>query len=108
MIWKGWLLDMGVNEGAILEQLEDLARSLGIEIRHEQLRREGSFSPGGLCRLKGDYLLIFNTKATSEDRIEALVKALDRFDLDQVYLKPGLREFLDKYPKKKEVEDATD
>jgi hypothetical protein len=94
---------MAVNEGAILEQLEELARSLGIEIRKEQLRREGSFSPGGLCRLKGEYLLIFNTKATKEDRIEALVQAVGRFDLDKLYLKPGLREFLDNYPKTEET-----
>jgi len=107
MIWKGWTLNMGVNEGAILGQLEELARSLGMEIRNEPLKREGSFSPGGLCRLKGEYLLIFNTKATKEDRIEALVQAVSRFDLDQLYLKPGLREFLDNYPKNKE-EDRVD
>ena len=94
---------MGVDKGAILGQLEDLAGSLGIEIRNEPLRREGSFSPGGLCRLKGEYLLIFNTKATQEDRIEALVGAVGRFDLDQLYLKPGLREFLDNYPKTEEL-----
>ena len=99
---------MGVDEGAILGQLEELARSLGREIRNEPIRREGSFSPGGLCRLKGEYLLIFNTKATREDRIEALVQAVGRFDLDQLYLKPGLREFLDNYPKKKEGEDRID
>ena len=96
---------MGVKEGAILEQLEELAQSLGMEIRNEPLKREGSFSPGGLCRVKGEYILIFNTKATREDRIEALAKAVKRFDLDEVYLRPGLREFLDKYPKEKEEED---
>ena len=96
---------MGVDEGTILGQLEELARSLGIQIRNEPLKREGSFSSGGLCRLKGEYLLIFNTKATREDRIEALVQAVGRFDLDQIYLKPGLREFLDSYPKKKEEEN---
>jgi hypothetical protein len=95
---------MGVAKSNILGQLEELAGSLGIEIRNEPLRREGSFTPGGLCRLKGEYLLIFNTKATKEDRIEALVQAVSRFDLDQVYLKPGLREFLDNYPKPKETE----
>ncbi len=98
---------MGVNESTILGQLEELARSLGIQIRNEPLKREGSFTSGGLCRLKGEYLLIFNTKATREDRIEALVQAVGRFDLDQLYLKPGLREFLDSYPKKEE-EDRVD
>ena len=99
---------MGVNEGAILEQLEELARSLGVEIRNETLKKEGSFSPGGLCRFKGDYILIFNTRATREDRIEALAKAVKRFDLDELYLRPGLREFLDNYPIKKEEEDRID
>ena len=95
---------MGVNKANILGQLEELARALGIEIRNEPLRKESSFSPGGLCRFKGDYLMIFNTKATKEDRIEALAEAVTRFNLDQVYLRPGLREFLDKYSKKKEDE----
>ena len=99
---------MGVNEGAILEQLEELARSLGVEIRNETLKKEGSFSPGGLCRFKGDYILIFNTRATREDRIEGLAKAVKRFDLDELYLRPGLREFLDNYPIKKEEEDRID
>ena len=88
---------MGVNKTNILGQLEELARSLGIEIRNEPLKKESSFSPGGLCRFKGDYLMIFNTKATNDDRIEALARALTRFDLDQVYLRPGIREFLNKY-----------
>ena len=92
---------MGSNKATILGQLEELARSLGIEIRNEPIRKESSFSPGGLCRFKGDYLLIFNTKATKDDRIEALAQALTRFDLDQVYLRPGLREFLDKYREKR-------
>jgi hypothetical protein len=99
---------MRVNEGAILGQLEELAQSLGIEIRNEPFKKEGSFSPGGLCRFKGDYILIFNTKATREDRIEALAKAVKRFDLDELYLRPGLREFLDNYPKEKEEEDRND
>ena len=93
------MYSMAVKESAILAQLEELAQSLGMEIRNEPLKREGSFFPGGLCRVKGEYVLIFNTMATREDRIEALVKAVKRFDLDEVYLRPGLREFIDKYPK---------
>jgi N-dimethylarginine dimethylaminohydrolase len=93
---------MGSNKATILGQLEELARSLGIEIRNEPIRKESSFSPGGLCRFKGDYLMIVNSKATNEDRIEALARALSRFDLDQVYLRPGLREFLDRYRGKQE------
>jgi hypothetical protein len=84
-----------LDEDTLLGQLEELARSLEIEIRYEPLKREGSFFPGGLCRIKGDYVLILNSMATTQDKIQALAKAVNRFDLSRVYLRPGIREFLD-------------
>ena len=85
-----------MDEDTLLGQLEELAHSLGIEIRDEPLKREGSFFPGGLCRIKGEYVLILNAAAATEDKIQTLAKAVNRFDLSRVYLRPGLREFLDK------------
>jgi len=83
-------------EETLLAQLEELARALDVEIRYEPMRREGPTYPGGLCRLKGQYVLIIDSKATPGDKIQALAKAANRFDLSQVYLRPGVREFLDK------------
>lgn len=88
--------EAGLDEETLLGQLEELAQSLDIEIRYEPLKREGSFFPGGLCRIKGEYVLILNSTATIEDKIHTLAKAVNRFDLSRVYLRPGLREFLDK------------
>jgi hypothetical protein len=88
-----------LDERSLLGQLEDLARSLGIEVRYEMLKREGAFAQGGLCRLKGQYLLLVNSKAPSRDKIEALALAVNRFDLTQVFMKPSLREFLARIPK---------
>jgi hypothetical protein len=85
-----------LDEDTLLGQLEELAHSLGIEIRYEPLRRESSFFPGGLCRVKGEYVLILNVTASTEDKIQTISKAVNRFDLSRVYLRPGLREFLDK------------
>ena len=84
-----------MDENTLLGQLEELAQSLGIEIRYEVLKREGSFFPGGLCRLKGEYVLILNSAATLGDKIQTLAKSVNRFDLSKVYLRPGLREFLE-------------
>jgi hypothetical protein len=47
-----------MDEQEILNQLEELAESLGIIIRYEQLLKEGSFFPGGLCKVKGENILI--------------------------------------------------
>jgi hypothetical protein len=88
-----------LDERSLLGQLEDLARSLGIEVRYEMLKREGAFAQGGLCRLKGQYLLLVNSKAPNRDKIEALALAVNRFDLSQVFMKPNLREFLARIPK---------
>ncbi len=88
-----------MDERSLLGQLEDLARRLGIEVRYEMLKREGAFAQGGLCRLKGQYLLLINSKAPHRDKIEALALAATRFDLSQVFMKPGLRDFLARLPK---------
>jgi len=88
-----------LDERSLLGQLEELARGLGIEVRYEILKREGASTQGGLCRLKGQYLLLVNSKAPNRDKIEALALAVNRFDLSQVFMKPGLRDFLARIPK---------
>ena len=84
----------GFNEKNILHLLEELAQSLEIDVRYEQIKKEGSFYPGGFCLVKGERILILNSKATIDDKIQALAKAVKSFDLSQVYLRPALREFL--------------
>ncbi|MFH1349297.1 MAG: hypothetical protein ABII26_00005 [Pseudomonadota bacterium] len=86
-----------MDENTILKQLEELAASLSIQIRYDAIKKEGTYYPGGLCRVKGENILFINSKADTRDKIEALAKAVSRFDLSQVYLRPGLREFLEGY-----------
>lgn len=83
-----------MNENTLLSQLEELAHSLKIEVRYEPIKKEGSFYPGGLCQIKGEYVLILNSAATVRDKIQTLARAVNRFDLSRIYLRPGLREFL--------------
>jgi hypothetical protein len=87
-----------LDENTILGQLEELAHSLSIRVRYEPIKKEGTFYAGGLCQLKGEILLIVNNRASVRDKVRALATALKRFDLSQVYLRPGLREFLENLP----------
>lgn len=87
----------GMDEKEILNQLEELAESLGIRIRYEQLLKEGSFFPGGLCKVKGEDILIINSMAGIDDKIEILANAVVSFDLSRIYMRPALREFLSKH-----------
>jgi hypothetical protein len=92
-----------LDERSLLSQLEDLARSLGIEVRYEMLKREGAVTQGGLCRVRGQWLFLVNSKAPNRDKIEALALAVNRFDLSQIFMKPGLRDFLARFPKNEAV-----
>ncbi len=89
-----------MDENAIIEQLEELIRSFGVQIRREPMKQDEDLVKvvGGLCLLKGEYVLIVNSRATMMDRIWTLATVLKHFDLDQIYLRPFLRELLDKIP----------
>jgi hypothetical protein len=78
----------------LLSQLEELTESLGIKIRYEKIVKESSYFSGGLCKIKGEDVVIINSKSAVEDKIEILSGALRTFDLSQVFIKPAIREFL--------------
>jgi hypothetical protein len=84
-----------LEEIALLDHLEALAESLGVRVRYDILPEEVGFASGGLCRLKGRYVVIINEKASKAEKIRTLSRALRRFDLGAVYLKPAVRELLE-------------
>jgi len=87
-----------MDESTIIRQLEALAVTFGLQICYEPIRIDDDLPnmPGGVCRLKGDNLLIINSNATLQDRIDTLAEAVKNFDLDRVYLLPVIRELLEK------------
>ena len=86
-----------MDEDAVIEQLEQLASALGIEIRYEPitLEEESINVVGGFCILRGENLLIINSSVGIKDRIRVLAQALSRFSLDHIYVKPAIRELLE-------------
>ena len=55
-----------MDENTIIEQLEDLIKSIGIQIRCEAIKKDEDLVNvvGGLCLLRGESVLIINSKAT--------------------------------------------
>ena len=92
-----------MDESTIIEELEELIESFGIQIRHEAIKQDEDLVKvvGGLCLLKGEYVLIINSRATMMERINTLARALKHFDLDHIYLRPVFRELLDKIPEQR-------
>jgi hypothetical protein len=87
-----------MDESTIIRQLEALAVTFGLQIRYEPIRIDEDLPnvPGGVCRLKGDNVLIINSNATLRDKINTLAEAVKNFDLDRIYILPVIRELLEK------------
>jgi hypothetical protein len=86
-----------MNEESLLNQLKELAEKIGISVRDENIDIEESSSSGGLCRVGGKYILILNSKATVKEKNQVMIKALQQFDLTELYVKPVIRELLEGY-----------
>ena len=87
-----------MDDVTTLNQLEELAVRLGMTIRYEPLKIEGSVYIGGFCRVKGHDFVIVNKKATTIERIHILTDALKRCELSEIYMLPSLRKLLDQEP----------
>ncbi len=92
-----------MDENTIIDQLEELIERFGVQIRYEAIKQDADSVNviGGLCLLKGEYVLIINSKVTTGDKIRTLGMALKQFDHDKIYMRPILRELLDRIPEQR-------
>lgn len=74
----------------LITELEEVARELGITIRYEK----GDFE-GGFCVLKDRRLLLINKRLLPNKRASVLAVAMNEVGLDNTFLKPVLREYID-------------
>jgi hypothetical protein len=73
----------------------ELAGQLNIKVRVERLEQ----APGGLCRLKGQNFIFINQSLNQEARTLRLALSIKELNLEQVYIKPFLRDYLEQLEK---------
>lgn len=79
----------------LLELLEHAAEQLSIKVSYEPL--QSMVVHGGLCRVKGQYRVIIDKRATAEERVITLATALGQFDTSELELPAKVREVLRTY-----------
>jgi hypothetical protein len=72
------------------KELESLAAGSNIGIRYEK----GDFE-GGFCVLKDERLIVVNKKLAPSKKASILAQGLAEIGIDEVYLKPAVREFIE-------------
>ena len=84
----------------LLAELEEIIGRLGYKLRYEK----GDFE-GGYCLLKESHLFVINSKNEIEKRIAIIAKNIKEIGIDDVYIKPQIREVIEKENSKSEPKE---
>jgi hypothetical protein len=79
-----------MNSQEMLEQLEALAQRMSIKVRYEKCK-----SRGGLCRVKGEQMIIVRKNLTVPEKVDILSHAVCKLPLEDYYMMPEVRKVLE-------------
>ena len=83
-----------MEENRLLEDLEEIAERLSIDVQYDDLMAGDITVKGGLCKLRGRHVIIMDRRTPPPERIEVLVRALRQFDLTSLFMKPYIRSII--------------
>jgi hypothetical protein len=75
-----------------LKELETVAEKKQIRVTYEAIG--GELGAGGLCKVKGQYRVIIDRRATDGDKINVLAAALAQFSLEDVFMSEEIRNLI--------------
>jgi hypothetical protein len=76
----------------LVQHLSDAVRKTGYKVRTE----EGNFH-GGSCILAEERIVILNRRMGHEERAELLARVLSTQNLDDVFIVPEVRAYIEKF-----------
>jgi hypothetical protein len=87
-------MDDGLSDTALLQHLETLAAQLEIEVRYENLADDEVTIHSGGCKLLDRDLVFIDRQQPLVERARLLARELSRYDLENFYILPRVREFI--------------
>ena len=82
-----------------LSALEEVAHKKSIKVAYEPLG--GELGGGGLCKVKGEWRILIDKRATPGERVAIVAEGLAQFTLDDVFVAPEIRDLIDKMKRRK-------
>lgn len=83
----------------ILEELMHLAKNIGVTVRKEN----GKFKSAS-CEVKSQKLIVLNRSTTLETMSSALAIGLAQYPIENLYIKPVVREYIEEQVQNKSKE----
>ena len=85
----------------LYQELIHLAERLGIDVSEKSFRNVGVTVQSGFCVVRGKQRIIVDRNVSVGEKSRIVAECLAELPLDQVYVIPGLREFIQKHTVKK-------
>ena len=87
-------MDDGLSDTALLQHLETLAAQLEIEVRYENLADDEVTIHSGGCKFQNRNLILIDLQQPLRERARLLARELSRYDLENFYILPRVRDFI--------------
>jgi hypothetical protein len=88
---------MSRRDEALCEELKEVARRLGVQVREEILLREVGYRVrSGACRVRGAEVIFLDRNLPPAERVQVLLDGLAGRSVETVYLTPALRRLLER------------
>jgi len=85
-----------MNPTELYQQLKDLAAKLDIQVAEQNLRVTGVNAKSGFCVVKDQKLFIMDKHLPVREKLETLAECLKTMPLDDIYVVPVVRKYLDR------------
>jgi hypothetical protein len=81
-----------LRDEEIMKALEEVAERLSIQVHYEEMKAFEFRVEDGSCRVKGETSIFIDRKRPLKEKISILARELKKFDLEDIYVPPLLRE----------------
>jgi hypothetical protein len=85
-----------MKESAILQDLEEIAEKINLKVCRVNLRKYSCSTKSGMCRVRGEPMVIIDKHLLLSEKIDVLIEALQNFDLDVAAVNPNIKKLLQK------------
>ena len=80
----------------LYQHLKETAEKLDITVSEQNLRATGINARSGFCTVKGRQFFIMEKNLPVRQKVEVLADCLRQMPLDNIYLVPAVRNFLER------------
>jgi hypothetical protein len=81
-----------LRDEQIMKALEEVAERLSVQVHYEEMKAFEFRVEDGSCRVKGEPSIFIDRKRPLKEKISILARELQKFDLEDIYVPPLLRE----------------